>query len=460
MNSTRTYATRYPLGSVLAGKYRVEGVLGVGGMGVVLSVTHLVLHERVALKVLHAEGARPARILREARAAAKLRGLHVARVLDAGVLADGGPFVAYEHLSGQDLGDLELPLPVSQAARLVLQLCEALAEAHRAGIVHRDLKPSNVFLTTAPDGSMVAKLLDFGLAKFVDEPTSELTQSAAIVGSPLYMAPEQIRDPRHVDARVDLWALGVLMHELLSGRRPFEGQSSTAVLAAVAADAPIGLAEHAPQAPSELCALVAECLIKDPNERLSNLAELAQRLAPFTPGGAEHAERVQRILTRPVPPQEDNASGATTQDPEDLTDHEDLILAASHQDPTSTSLGGSRPAIGSTSSSVARPRHRARSWTIGVVVLLLIGAAFLGLREDPKIAEARPSAPAVIPSAEPSVMVFGETTAEVALPEPMTLPSASASAAPRLIPSAPARMKSPTVRASTTPPSPHEGRHW
>lgn len=446
---------------MLAGKYRVEGVLGAGGMGVVLSVTHLVLHERVALKVLHAEGARPARILREARAAAKLRGLHVARVLDAGVLADGGPFVAYEHLSGQDLAALALPLPTSEAARLVLQLCEALAEAHRAGIVHRDLKPSNVFLTTAPDGLTIAKLLDFGLAKFLDEPASDLTQSAAVVGSPLYMAPEQIRDPRHVDVRVDLWALGVLMHELLSGRRPFEGESSAAVLAAIAADAPIGLAEHAPRAPSELCALVAECLVKDPNERLSDLAELAQRLAPFTAGGAEQAERVQRILTRPVPPQEDTAAtGATTQDPEDPTGHGDVILAIS-QTPIEKSIVGSSPTIGATKSNVARPLHRVRSWTIGaVVLLLLIGTTFLGLREDPKVAAARPSAPTAAPNAEPSAIVLVEDTAAVALPEPATLPSASASAVPSLVPSTPAKTKSSTVRASTTLASPHEGRHW
>jgi serine/threonine-protein kinase len=461
MNTRRLKPSRYPIGSVLAGKYRVEGMLGTGGMGVVLSVMHLVLRERIALKVLPSQGARPARFLREARAAAKLRGPHVARVLDAGILADGGPYIAYEHLTGQDLGVVDLPLPVAQVALLVLQLCEAIAEAHRAGIVHRDLKPANVFLTSDPDGSMVAKVLDFGLAKFVDDPSSELTHSAAVVGSPLYMAPEQIRDPRHVDVRADLWALGVLIHELLSGRRPFEGDGAAAVLAAIVADPPIPLAMHAPEAPTGLCELVSDCLIKDPDRRIPNVAEVAQRLAPFAEGGLERAERVGRILTRPLPPQEETPEASITQDPGGSASLEDSILASSK-------LGGvgaeaSQPTTFSAGSLAPLPQHRVRPWMVGLGLFLLLGSIVLmGFRQQPTIAEAQSLTSTAGPTTGPnSPLATGETTA-MALREPPAIVSPNpphSAATPSTTPRPPPR---PTTSAAVPTNSviPYEGRHW
>ena len=210
---------RVEQGDVLAGKYRVDRVLGVGGMGVVVAATHLQLEERVALKFMlpeaYGDPDLAARFTREARAAVKLKSEHVARVLDVGTLDTGAPYIVMEYLDGTDLAD-ELhkkgPLPVHEAAEYVLQACDALAEAHALGIVHRDLKPANLFLTRRGDGSPLVKLLDFGISKtsaFNDAGVA-MTKTAAMMGSALYMSPEQMTSPKDVDARADVWALGTI----------------------------------------------------------------------------------------------------------------------------------------------------------------------------------------------------------------------------------------------------------
>ena len=298
-------------GTIVANKYRVERVLGRGGMGVVFEATHLSLELRVALKVLLAEAATQpgatTRFLREARAVARLQSEHVARVLDVDQLSDGRPYIVMEHLVGQDLHQLSRsrgPLPVAEAVSIVLSVCDALAEAHALGIVHRDLKPSNVFLAQRRDGSTTVKLLDFGVAK---APASwaepELTQSM-VIGSPSYMSPEQLRESASVDARSDVWALGVMLHELLSLRHPFEANShtrvppsadsrnsATAVGARVMTSEPTPLRAHRLDAPPGLEAIVARCLSRDPAGRFSTVGALATALQPF----AEHTS-VTRIV--------------------------------------------------------------------------------------------------------------------------------------------------------------------
>src|SRR5262249_29408438 len=202
-------------GDVLAGKYRVERVLGRGGMGVVVQAMHVQLEQRVAIKFLLPQTvSNPdavTRFAREARAASKIQGEHVARVLDVGTLESGAPFMVMEYLEGQDLSQLLESrglLHVDEAIDYILQACEALAEAHAAGIVHRDLKPANMYLTKRADGSPIVKVLDFGISKVIAKDSSDasMTRTSALMGSPVYMSPEQMKATRNVDARADIWA--------------------------------------------------------------------------------------------------------------------------------------------------------------------------------------------------------------------------------------------------------------
>ena len=220
-------------GDVLAGKYRVERVIGAGGMGVVVQATHLELDERVAMKFLlpHAiENAEAAtRFVREARAAVKIKSEHVARVTDVGRLENGAPYIVMEFLQGSDLAAVlqNGPLSIEDAVDFVLQASDAMAEAHAANIVHRDLKPSNLFMSLRSDGTPLIKVLDFGISKVNVPDTSDagLTRTTAIMGSPFYMSPEQMRSSKDVDHRTDIWALGVILYELLTGTQPFNGET-------------------------------------------------------------------------------------------------------------------------------------------------------------------------------------------------------------------------------------------
>jgi serine/threonine-protein kinase len=293
-------------GERIAGKYRVESVLGEGGMGVVLAARHEALGQEVAIKFLRPDAVQiddaGARFLREARTAAALRSEHVVRVVDVGVDEAGLPYMVMERLVGADLAaslSARGPIPAHEAVEYVLQACEAMAEAHALGVVHRDLKPANLFLTRRPNGAPLVKILDFGISK-VDESgvdgagAGQLTRTGAIMGSPLYMSPEQVRNSRKVDARSDIWSLGVILHELVAGRHPFEGETTSGIVARIAADPPIPLRQHRPDAPPELEAVVLRCLEKDLARRLPDVATLIAALrsianAPAPPGGGDPA---------------------------------------------------------------------------------------------------------------------------------------------------------------------------
>jgi serine/threonine-protein kinase len=272
-------------GQVLLGKYRIESVLGRGGMGLVLRVTHLQLGEELALKVLSPEGvATPelhARFMREAQAVVRLRGEHVARVSDVGVLPDGTPYMVMEYLRGLDLsGELERRgrLFPGEAVDHVLQACEALAEAHANGVVHRDIKPANLFLTSRPDGTPLVKVLDFGISKAPVTETTRLTKTDTVMGTSGYMSPEQMRASKDVDARTDIWALGIVLYECLTGRRPFGGESFLAVALMAGTEPPPPMETWVPR---PLQAVVLRCLAKDRNDRYPSIAALVAALAPF-----------------------------------------------------------------------------------------------------------------------------------------------------------------------------------
>jgi eukaryotic-like serine/threonine-protein kinase len=293
-------------GEILAGKYRVEQVLGRGGMGVVVAATHLALDQRVALKFMLPEamqsGDATARFLREARAAVRLRSEHVARVLDVGTLESGAPYIVMEFLSGSDLAGLieqRGPLGVSDAADFVLQACDAIAEAHSLGIVHRDLKPGNLFVARRPDGAPLVKVLDFGISKAssLGDAGVAMTKSSALLGSPLYMSPEQMKSSRSVDGRSDIWSLGVILYEIVGGRVPFDADTVGALMAKVLTEPPAPLRSVRPDLPADFCALVMKCLEADVSRRWQNVAELARALVPFaSPGARALADRIAGVL--------------------------------------------------------------------------------------------------------------------------------------------------------------------
>jgi serine/threonine-protein kinase len=300
-------------GDILAGKYRVERLLGVGGMGAVVAAQHIQLEDRVAIKFLLPEvrerGDAVMRFLREARAAVKIKSPHVARVTDVGTFDNGLPYMVMEYLEGSDLDRWlteQGPLPIAQACELVLQACEAIAEAHALGIVHRDLKPANLFVVRRPDGSQSVKVLDFGISKMPQSTTGVgLTRTAVVMGSPMYMSPEQIESTRDVDARSDIWALGVILYELVTGAVPFDGSQFAELAMQIITQPPKPLRDRCAHAPPGFEQVVLKCLEKQAANRFQSVAELAAQLAPFAPPRAQRSVSViagvLKVVTDPPP---------------------------------------------------------------------------------------------------------------------------------------------------------------
>jgi serine/threonine protein kinase len=276
-----------PAGSTLRGKYRIESVLGEGGMGRVLLATHLWLDQKVAIKVLReAALAMPnvvERFAREARASAKIKHEHVVRVLDVDEAEDGMPFMVMEYLEGGDLGELiktEGALPTDYAVGLILEACEGVAEAHALGIVHRDIKPSNLFLAKqGAEAKPVLKLLDFGISKSTATEDLAITGTMMALGSPRYMAPEQLRGLKNVDHRADIWSLGVVLYQMVTGVLPFHGESITEVAARIAADPPPPPSRFAPGVSPAIEEAILRCLEKRPKDRFDSAMELAASLS-------------------------------------------------------------------------------------------------------------------------------------------------------------------------------------
>ena len=302
-------------GEVLLGKYRVEEVVGVGGMGSVVRARHLYLQQSVAIKILLPSLAESkstiARFLREAQATVRLRSEHIARVMDVGTMPDGAPFMVMEYLDGFDLGEIlrhHGPQASMSVVDLMLQACEGISEAHAMGIVHRDIKPSNFFITRRPDGSCLLKILDFGISKTPAE-LSELTSTQTVIGTPMYMAPEQMRTARSTDPRSDIWSMGVVMYQMLTGRPPFEAETYAELVLKVDTGVPAPLPGDLPPG---LAAIVMRCLEKDPRNRLQDVGALAAQLVPYAsdPMAAQKsAERTVRILATPQSPMPSASQG-------------------------------------------------------------------------------------------------------------------------------------------------------
>lgn len=276
-------------GQVLLGKYRVERLLGRGGMGEVYEARHVVVGRRFAVKFLKqaATGSSEtrARFLREAQAAGALDNEHIAAVVDFDWAADGAPFLVMEYLNGESLAEVlrrEGVLPLRRVLGILLQVCDGLAAAHAAGIVHRDLKPGNLFVVARSDAPELVKILDFGVAKLMRaEPDGSNTASGAVLGTPLYMAPEQARGERSVDLRVDIHALGVIAYESLSGQRPHPGDGYNAILAHILTQPVRPLRELCPELPQGLVRAVERALAFEPSDRHESASALAAELLPL-----------------------------------------------------------------------------------------------------------------------------------------------------------------------------------
>jgi serine/threonine-protein kinase len=296
-------------GQTLAGKYRIGRMLGAGGMCLVYEAEHIHLRQAVALKLLKPELARDptavARFAQEAQAAAKLRSHNVARVYDVDKLPDGQPYITMELLVGHDLGtelQRRYALPMDLAVDYVRQACNGIAEAHALGIIHRDLKPENLFLTELGEMTerRLLKILDFGIAKNVEEGSRKLTAPDAVFGTVDYMSPEQIRSASAVDHRTDIWSLGVILYELLTGRTPYSGDARS-VIAQIVSDPVVPPSRYVPTLPPALVAIVMRALAKDPAERFQTADELQRVLEPFSEGIEPITEVLAKLPPETVP---------------------------------------------------------------------------------------------------------------------------------------------------------------
>lgn len=294
------------MGELLAGKYELERVVGIGGMGVVVLAWHAELQQRVALKLLresfsgHAEARE--RFRREARAAARISSDHVVRVFDVATLDNGVPYMVMEYLEGQNLRDLlhEVgPLEEHEVASIMLQVCDALAEAHHNQIVHRDLKPENIYLTYRPHRPPLVKVLDFGVSKSLASntvPHLKLTPASMLRGSPSYMSPEQLDCKRDFDARSDIWGAGVLIFELLTRHLPFRGETLPQIICAVLAGQRLPLSHYRPGLSPAMEALLDNCLAPEPDDRFRTVQRLAQALRPLVVAPDDWAARLRQHL--------------------------------------------------------------------------------------------------------------------------------------------------------------------
>ena len=418
-------------GDIIADKYLLDAVLGVGGMGVVFRARHLHLNGQVALKFLSAQFLNSpvaiGRFRREAQAAAKLKNEHVVRVFDVGTHTNGLPYMVMEYLEGCDLGGLleaSGRLASDLVADLLIQTCSAVEDAHQQGIIHRDLKPSNLFCVRHADGTLTIKVVDFGISKVTDTSAAMeagITVTGNVVGSPSYMSPEQMKTPNRIDHRSDLWSLGVVLYECLTGNLPFPASTYAEICLKVHQEAPLPASAHGVRLPAGLEAIINTCLAKEPANRYATAGELAAALLAFAPQGRRSSVRAATLGGV--------ASRATT-----LRSRWGLPRASAKPGRfTSTEVGwAGSPASG---------RRRRLSWFLSASAFVGLGiVGWLVFRADPVNMTISPS----------TASAAGLGSAAQPTPEPPAATALHGAAAPLAVPSG---LVQPRI-ANPAPPAP------
>ena len=395
-------------GKILGGKYRLVRLLGAGGMGEVYEAQHELIGRRFAIKFLHPQLASNsevvARFQREAQAAGGLENENIAAVVDAGTSDDGAPYLVMEYLDGEDLAHLLMrggALPLSRAVFIMIQACRGLAAAHGRGIVHRDLKPENLYICRRNDASDLVKVLDFGIAKLHTGRSTSLTQTGTTMGTPYYMSLEQARGAKDVDHRTDIYALGVILYEMLSGAKPHPGESYNAILYHVLTQEPAPLDSMRPDLPPGVSAIVQKAMAREPGDRYASVAEFMEALIPFS--------------DRSVTPLRSQAGlpvvmGATMQSPVSLRA---MAVPAP--------LKAETPEIPDDVPAGSRSRVVVWAMSAAAAVLLVVLGLWFGLHREPK-QQAAAAAPLVIPVPTPApvpVPVAAPAPAPVEVPAPL-----------------------------------------
>ncbi len=429
-------------GAVVGGRYRVGRVLGRGGMGEVYAAEHLVTRREVALKIMLAQGAADAdatrRFLREARAATSVQHRNVIQVLDVFADDDGRAVMVMELLRGESLADYFArrgPLPLGELASIMAPVVAAVHAAHARGVVHRDLKPDNVFLAIDGDGTTVPKVLDFGIAKFVDKESlvasaaGSQTRTGALLGTPLYMSFEQAMSEKTIDHRTDVWSLGVILFELLTGRRPIDFDNLGEMYRVFLTGSIPKVADACPTLPPDLAALIDACLVKHRDERLADLAPLARALERHAGGDA----------ARPQPSSYDPAFASAD---------------------THAEIEATQAAIAATQAAPAPTRNRRVAVTRGVAALVGVAATGLVLTlavRGPRSEGTQPAASAsgLVASASPPIPAAAAPAPLAASTEPPQVDPPDAGTDARTPhPTPPARALARTDARPTSSPSP------
>jgi serine/threonine protein kinase len=429
------------VGQILAGKYEVETVIGIGGMGVVVAARHVQLEQKVALKFLRPEAMQSKeaveRFLREARNAVRLRSEHVAKVIDVGTLETGAPYMVMEFLDGADLSQVVEAtgsISIDEAVHFVLQASEAIAEAHSLGIIHRDLKPQNLFVTRRVDGRPLVKVLDFGISKTLDSQSGlSLTRTSSIMGSPLYMSPEQMRSTKNVDQRSDIWALGVILYELLTGRVPFEAEAVPELCLKVVQDPAEPPKSLRPEIPEGLNAVVLKCLEKDTAHRFANVAEFAEALEPYSPLARGASERIASTLHLPSRPP--------------------MVSVPAVGSSSNPKIGTGGTAWGKTQA-VSAARRKWIPVAAGGAALAILGVVGIGIAmKNGAAAKADPAVSATAPA--PSAVEAPTEPPSATAPPAPTAPASAAPAKTAAVIEAPSATAKPAHHAASSTPKSH-----